>query len=94
MDMRGANDLFKIPSAAPEKHSGWAQEELGSTSMPPLVERMERFRDAGLTASMVVREFVEKRIAPLQRHERHVWLYAGPKDVMRLSVSRLSSSVF
>ena len=41
---------------------------------------------------MVVREFTERCIAPLQRHGRRVWFYAGPQDPMRLSVPHLGLS--
>ena len=41
-------------------------------------------RDAGLTGQMVARDFVQRRIAPLQAHSRPMWMYSGPQDRMSL----------
>ena len=45
---------------------------------------MKMLRDAGLTGQMVARDFVLRRIAPLQAHSRLMWMYSGPQDRMRL----------
>ena len=48
-------------------------------------------REAGLTGQMVLRDFVKRRIAPLQWHSEPVWTYRGLEDGMRLSAKGLSS---
>lgn len=47
----------------------------------------------GVTASMVVQEFLRRRIAPLQRHSRPMWAFAGQEDPMRLQVGCLPPDV-
>ena len=44
-----------------------------------------------MTVSMVVREFVRRRIAPLQCHSRPMWAFTGPNDTMMLQVPSLPS---
>ena len=46
--------------------------------------RFESLRALDVTAPKVVKEFLQRRIAPLQRHSRRMWDYAGHKDCMRL----------
>ena len=89
LDTRVTDDLFEIPSGPPRKCSGWSQKEMAAEDIAPLVERMKELRSKGLTAPMVVREFVARRIAPLQHHERSMWEYSGPEDRMRLSDSSM-----
>ncbi|KAE8799584.1 hypothetical protein D1007_24961 [Hordeum vulgare] len=36
--------------------------------------------------AMVVREFICRRIAPLQRHSCPMWAFSGPHDPMRFQV--------
>ena len=52
--------------------------------MGALAGRLKVLRDAGLTGQMVARDFVQRRIAPLQDHVRPMWMYSGPQDRMRL----------
>ena len=66
------------------KHDGWSSEGLASQEMGALVRRMKILRDAGLTGQMVARDFVQRRIAPLQAHTKPMWMYSGPQDKMRL----------
>ncbi|KAE8806350.1 hypothetical protein D1007_17506 [Hordeum vulgare] len=36
--------------------------------------------------AMVAREYICRRIAPLQRHSRPMWTFRGPRDPMRIQV--------
>ena len=51
--------------------------------------RLKRLRDLGVTAPLVVKEFLGCRIAPLQRHSRPMWALIGDQDRMRLQESGL-----
>ena len=46
--------------------------------MSALVGRLKLLRDAGLTGQMVARDFVQRRIAPLQDHAKPLRMYSGP----------------
>ena len=46
--------------------------------------RLTRLKDLGVTAPMVVKEFIRRCIAPLQRRSRPMWAFPGSKDRMRL----------
>jgi hypothetical protein len=50
---------------------------------------MDGLKGSGVTAPMVVREFIAQRIAPLLRHSRPMWTFSGPEDPMRLQVPSL-----
>ena len=63
---------------------------MDATDIAPLVERMRTLQRKGLTAPMVVKEFVRRRIAPLQSRERLVWEYRSAEDRMRLSDTEMS----
>ena len=41
--------------------------------------------------AMVVREFIRRRIAPLQCHSHPMWAFTGPADDMRLQLPSLPS---
>ena len=46
-----------------------------------------------MTAPKVVKEFLQRCIAPLQRHSRRMWAFAGHKDRMRLQEEDLAPEV-
>ena len=52
--------------------------------------RFKTLRVLNVTAPKVVKEFLQCRIAPLQRHSRRMWDYAGHKDRMRLQEEDLA----
>ena len=55
--------------------------------LEPAMARITELRDRhGLTVPMVVRDFLSRRIAPLQARERWAWEYRGPNDDCRLAV--------
>ena len=55
--------------------------------------RLTRLKKVGVTAPMVVREFVRCRIALLQHHSHPMWDFAGSTDPMRLQVPALHSKM-
>ena len=54
--------------APPQKLKRWASSELKGPRMTAVYDRIQVLREAGLTGQMVVRDFVKRRIAPLQWH--------------------------
>ena len=84
VDVEGSNAFCDIPDAPQVKHDGWSSVPLAHQAMSALVGRLKMLRDAGLTGQMVARDFVQRRIAPLQAHTRPMWMYSGPQDRMRL----------
>ena len=46
-----------------------------------------------MTAPKVVKEFLLRRIAPLQRHSRRMWAFSGRDDRMRLQEEDLTPEV-
>ncbi|KAE8810327.1 hypothetical protein D1007_13062 [Hordeum vulgare] len=51
-------------------------------------DTLTHLREEGLTATLVVREFLSRRIAPLQSHSRTMWPFFGPEDPKRLHMKR------
>ena len=93
MDARQFSPLFLLPTAPAVKSSGWEHDELRDARLAPLVERMQELRAAKLTGAMVAKEFIRRRIAPLQRRSRPVWRITGGEDPMRLSADNLRPEV-
>ncbi|KAE8778579.1 hypothetical protein D1007_48478 [Hordeum vulgare] len=81
-----AGALFLPPLAHATPNRGWMREELTDPRLTLVLTRLEKLKRAGVTMVMVVREFVRRRIAPLQRHSCPMWAYAGPRDLMRIQV--------
>ena len=73
---------------------GWSAQALAGDLLYPMVEKVNILRNAGLTVQMVVAEFIRRRLAPLQAHERALWDFSGRHDEMRLEDRRLSSESF
>jgi len=84
VDAKTENSFFDVPEAPPLKNSSWSKVSLQSPKVADLEARMKLLREAGLTGQMVVEDFVKRRIAPLQRHTKPMWMYSGPSDPMRL----------
>jgi hypothetical protein len=80
---------LQLPRGPPIPNFGWGQEKLVDRRLAPVWARLVRMKNAKLTAPMVVREFVRRRIAPLQRHSRPMWTFFGKTDSIRLQVPSL-----
>ena len=72
-----------------EPSSGWGHAELIDWRLARVWARLAKLREAGVTPLMVAREFIRRRIAPLQCHSRPMWTFTGPKDPMRLQETSL-----
>ena len=69
--------LLSEPTSPAVPNSGWGQETLESPQLVFVWHRFAFLRSLGVTAPKVVKEFLLRRVAPLQRHSRRMWLSAG-----------------
>ena len=89
VDVGALSPLLSPPSSPAIPNSGWGHEKLASPCLVPVWLRLKRLKDRGVTAPMVVKEFVRRRVAPLQRHSWPMWALLNIKDHMRLQESGL-----
>ncbi|KAE8769036.1 hypothetical protein D1007_59418 [Hordeum vulgare] len=87
VEATGAGALFQAPPSLATPKRGWEHEELSDPRLAPVLIRLGQLRRAEVSMAMVVREFICRRIAPLQRHSRPMWAYAGPSNSMRTQVA-------
>ena len=83
------NPLLQAPVGPAIPNSGWGHQKLASPCLATVWARLRWLKDLGVTAAMVVREFVRRRVAPLQRHSRPMWALLSSQDHMRLQESGL-----
>ena len=77
------NPLLQAPVGPAIPNSGWGHLKLTSPCLAPVWARLRWLKDLGVTVPMVVREFVRRRVAPLQRHSRPMWDLLSRQDNMR-----------
>ena len=94
MDAGWRREELQKPYAPATERREWSAQALAGDLLHPMVEKVKTLRDAGLTAEMVVAEFLRRRLAPLQAHERALWDCSGRDDEMRLEDKRLPSESF
>ncbi|KAE8770440.1 hypothetical protein D1007_57802 [Hordeum vulgare] len=93
VDTAEAGVLFQ-PSLAPATpNQEWGCEQFNDPRLTPVLTRLGKLKRAGVTMAMVVREFICRWIAPLQRHSHPMWANAEPSDPMRTQVLPLSPHV-
>ena len=91
MDAGWRREELHKPYALATERRGWSAQALAEDLLRPMVEKVKTLRGAGLTGQMVVAEFLRRRLAPLQAHERALWEYSGRHDELRLEDKRLST---
>ena len=65
--------LLQAPLGPAVPNSGWSHQRLSSPGLAHVWLRLRLLKDRGVTAPMVVKEFVKRWVAPLQRHSRPMW---------------------
>ncbi len=90
VDVGVLSPLLSPPSSPAIPNSGWGHEELASSRLAFVWLRLRRIKDLGVTAPKVMKEFLRRRIAPLQRHSQPMGALTGDQDHMRLQESGLS----
>ena len=89
VDAGTRNPLLLTPRAPVVPSSGWGHVKLTDRWLARVWKRLARLQELEVTAPMVVKEFVQQRVAPLQHHSRPTWTLFGSKDRMRLHESGL-----
>ena len=89
VDVGVRSPLLSSPLAPAIPNSSWCHQRLADPCLVPVWLRLKRLKDRGVTAPMVVQEFVQRRVAPLQRHSRPMWALLSSNDHMRLQESGL-----
>ena len=84
VDVGVLSPLLHSSSAPAAPNFGWGHEKLTSPCLVPIWLRLKRLKDRGVTAPMAVKEFIRRRVAPLQRHSRSMWGLLSSKDHMKL----------
>ena len=81
--------LLQVPAGPAVPNSGWGHQRLSSPRLALVWARQRLLKDRGVTAPMVVKEFIKRRVAPLQRHSRPMWTLLNSQDHMRFQESGL-----
>jgi hypothetical protein len=68
-------------------------ELLEGTRFKPLEKRLRKLHEEGLRGVMIAEEFLRRRIAPLQEHQRRIWEFTGEGDTMMLHPLYLGDDV-
>ena len=82
--------LLMHPTLPVVPNSGWGHEALVSPRLAFVWHRFKSLRALNMTAPKVVKEFLQCRIAPLQRHSRPMWALTGYQDRMWLQDTELA----
>lgn len=93
VDMAQFSPLLQTPSSPAEASSGWRHERLVDPRLSRVMAKMADLRVTGVTVTMMVRDFIHRRMALLQRHSCPMWAFTGPKDAMRLQMACLPPDV-
>jgi hypothetical protein len=75
MDTHEANPLYVVPTTPEVKSSSWGSRRLSGKGLEPLAGRLNSLCEGGLTGMMVAKEFIWRRIAPLQDHWSRMWAF-------------------
>ena len=70
VDVGVRNPLLLLPQVLAALSSGWGHARLTDRRLAHVWHRLARLKGLGVTAPMVVKEFIRCRIAPLQHHSR------------------------
>ncbi|KAI5006806.1 hypothetical protein ZWY2020_034049 [Hordeum vulgare] len=85
MCLKDANPRVEEPKELPENTSAWSSTKLFDPRVVPVLERFSRDISAKrLTGGMIVKEFLEQCLVPLEAHSRPLWEYRAGNDELRL----------
>ena len=93
VDAGEVNAHYEVPDAPPAEQESWASVPLVGAGLVNLAQRLTQVREAGLTGQMVAKDFVARRLAPLQAHGEPMWMLSGREDKMRLNKVDLAPEV-
>lgn len=90
VDIGVPNPLLTHSTLPAIPNPGWDHKELMISQLAFTWHRFERLRELGVTTRKVVKEFLRRCIAALQRHSCPIWAYTGRQDRMRLQEGDLA----
>ena len=79
MDADTCSPLLLTPGAPASSNSSWGHAKFSDQRLTCVWKRFTRLQELEVTALMVVKEFVRRRAAPLQRHSRQMWDLPGSR---------------
>jgi hypothetical protein len=83
------HDRLVLPTKSPTpKKATWEETSKLHMAFMPMIERIKHLTSHGLLATMVLHNFLSRRITPLQDCARPAWMYTGEGDTMRLECGR------
>ncbi|KAE8770070.1 hypothetical protein D1007_58234 [Hordeum vulgare] len=90
MDVCQESPLLTAPLGPPEQTSKWSHKKLTDPRARPVLERTVSLGEARLMGEIIIKEFLELRIVPLQAHSLPLWDFTNGGDPMFLHVSGLT----
>jgi hypothetical protein len=80
-----ASNRLELPSEAPvTDRDKWKAKPTLSKELKLVLDRVTELARRGLTQMMVLGDFLQRRIAPLQQRSRLAYMYTGTNDCSRL----------
>ncbi|KAE8774750.1 hypothetical protein D1007_52810 [Hordeum vulgare] len=83
------NPLLLVPSSLVAPRSRWEHAPLFHPRLLLVMGRLETLKEVGVTAALIVKEFLKRQIALLQRLSHPMWSFFGPNNTMQLHMWRL-----
>jgi hypothetical protein len=68
------------------KKTAWEETSRLHVAFGPVIERIKHLMSHGLSAMMVLHDFLSRRIAPLQDRTHPAWMYTGEGDATQLEL--------
>jgi hypothetical protein len=79
------HDRLALPTESPTvKHSDWEETPKLHVAYRPMIERIKHLMSHGLSAMMVLHDFLLRRITPLQDRARPAWMFTEEGNTMQL----------
>ena len=96
VDVGRINPRLALPTRQPEAVDAWSRVELDDLRAKMVLKeknadlRSGNLGAAKLTGAVLLREFLEQRVAPLQAHSRLLWRLGDEDAALRLSSEALA----
>jgi hypothetical protein len=80
------HDRLELPTEGPQSdRSTWKAKPTILAELDPVLNRIKKLARSGLTSTMVLGDFLKRRIAPLQQRSRMAYMYTGLNDCCRIA---------
>ena len=96
MDAKCVHPRLALPTEMPQSNKGWSHVKLTNDLATLVLDRMNADLKPGnvkatkLTGATLLREFLMKRVAPLQARSRPLWMLGGADNKLRLNSATLA----